>query len=283
MASRFSRSGFTLLEIIITVAILAILTGISMPLASKAFESKARTATRREAADIAEAVQRYVHDTLEFPGSVLDLTMAPDGVAGWTGPYLPYTTDDPLSGESDWTVDAWSRPYQIDVRDDVWSIASGGPDRTVGTPDDIVFEVDATPMRRERTLDQLAVLNQAVSVYNATHLPDDPLPTTWPLLLEALVDSGALPTTAGYTVDAWGDAFRPDPPGRSPVVKVGSVHIGLSSAAAEKDTGTGKNKRRWRSDWDDRNRGERRDTKKRRKEEEHESKHSKKRGRNRKH
>jgi prepilin-type N-terminal cleavage/methylation domain-containing protein len=225
-ALHFTRRGFTLLEIVIAVAILAILAGAVLPLAGKAFQSKARAATRNEAAAIAEAVGLYVHDTLAFPAAVDELLVRPAGVLGWTGPYLPYMTDDPLSAESDWTVDAWSRPYALALVGDVLTIASGGPDGETGGDDDVVFQVDATPVRRARTLEQLAVLNRAVGIYNDSHLPDDPLPTAFALLLEELVDAGLLPSPSGLETDAWGDGFTPMPPGQSPVVAIGSVNVG---------------------------------------------------------
>jgi len=226
MRRRNGGAGFTLLEIVIAVAIVAILSGIAIPLAAKAFESKAKAATRREAGDVAEAVGLFVHDTLALPTSPLDLLVEPGGVDGWTGPYLPYATDDPLSGESDWTVDAWSRAYSITTADDVFTITSGGPDGTVGTDDDIAFAVDATPFRRARTVEQLARLNRAIASYNATHLPDDPLPTAYAMLLEALLDADLLPSAEGFEADAWGDAFHADPPGKSPVVAVASSNVG---------------------------------------------------------
>ena len=226
------RRGFTLLEIVIAVSILAILAGLAVPMASKAFESRARNATRAELDRLAEAVATYFEDVLAFPAEIDDLWIAPRGATGWTGPYVPSMSTEALSGDADWNVDAWALAYEVSQAGDVLTLTSGGSDRTVGTADDLAISVDATPIRRARTLAILTVLNQAIQSYNATHLPEEPLPTSIPLLLQDLVGAGLLPTRSGFEQDAWGDPFVPVPPGESPVVAVGSVHVGATGGSS---------------------------------------------------
>ena len=225
MQTANQRAGFTLLEIVIAVTIMAIMAGIAVPLASKAFESKARGVTNNELDELADAVGIYFEDVLDFPGEIDDLWIEPAGVVGWTGPYLPYLSTDQLSGDSDWSVDAWSRPYVLSTLGDALTITSPGADAIAGNADDLEVEIDATPIRREHTRDQLDVLNQAVELYNGINLPDTPLSTTYSFLIQKLVDDGFMPTKTGYEVDAWGDDLVLVPAGLSPPVKIGSVNL----------------------------------------------------------
>ena len=227
--ARQGTGGFTLLEIVIVVTVLAILAGAAVPLASKAFQSKARAVTSAEQDELAEAITLYFTDVMAFPAGIDDLWIKPSGAAGWTGPYLPSTTTDRLSGDSDWSVDGWSRPYVLSVSGDVLTVTSAGADGSTATSDDVEIEIDVTHIRREQTLAALELINQAVQLYNGENLPDDPLPTNFTLLLEELVDEDLLPTTSGFQADAWGDAYVAVPPNQSPVVAIGSVNLGASA------------------------------------------------------
>ena len=93
----------------IAIAILAILTGAAVPMASRFFNSRARTATREELGELAEAVSEYFRDTGVLPTAV-DALLAGSGVAGWAGPYVAVSSTEPWSGQTDIQVDAWA-PY----------------------------------------------------------------------------------------------------------------------------------------------------------------------------
>ncbi|MEM7307222.1 MAG: type II secretion system protein GspG [Planctomycetota bacterium] len=220
------RQAFTLLEIIIAVSILAVLAGVAVPLVGKAFESKAKSVTSNELDELSESVGMYFFDVGAFPAEIDDLWIEPNGATGWTGPYISSSSTDPLSGKSDWTVDAWSRDYVLYADGDVLTITSTGGDASVGTADDLSVEVDVTHIRRDKTYAALAIINQAVQLYNAANLPTSPLPTSYTMLVEELVDDGLLPATDGFEVDGWGDAYTPVPAGQSPVVLIGSTNLG---------------------------------------------------------
>lgn len=236
----FHRRAFTLIEIVIAVAILAILAGAAVPMASKFFNARARADTRAELDEIADAALEYFRDTGSLPSSVQVLVT--DSTTGWAGPYLSVSTTEPWSGTSDVQVDAWARAYVFQAQGtSLLELRSPGEGGQLGDEDDIVFTVDVTPIRREETLAQLDTLNRAIGLYNAQYLPDDPLSTKYGTLLARLVTSGFLPDAGPYQVDGWGSAFTPDPAGKSPVVAVTSVNLG-SSSSGPSTTGKGKGK-----------------------------------------
>jgi prepilin-type N-terminal cleavage/methylation domain-containing protein len=239
-ASR-ARRAFTLIELVIVIAILAIVAGSAVPVASKFFHSRARSATRTELAALSEAVSEYFRDTGALPASVGSLVVDPS-LPGWAGPYLAVETADAWTGASDLQLDAWARAYRFTASgSSALELASAAEDGTFGSEDDLVSRVDVTPVRREKTLRQLETLNTAITRYNATYLPGSPLSTTYATLLTRLVTTGFLPDAAAYGSDGWGSPFVPDPAGKTPVVAVTSQHLD-AAASGGGSTGTGKGK-----------------------------------------
>lgn len=220
-----ARAGFTLLELVVVVAILAVLSGAAVPVASKYFNSRARAATRTEMDELAEASLEYFRDVGRLPTGVANLISDP-GRTGWTGPYLAVSSTDAWSGATDLSVDAWARAYAFTATGaSVLELRSRGEDGVLGDATDLVVRVDVTPVRREKTLYQLEQVNRAIGSYNARYLPGSPLPTRYSNLLSRLVSRGLLPATTPFAADGWGAAFVPDPAGRSPVVAVTSVNL----------------------------------------------------------
>jgi hypothetical protein len=158
------------------------------------------------------------------------------------------SSDDPWSGATDVSMDAWARPYRVDaLAASVLSIESAGEDGTFGDENDIEHQLNVTPIRRAKALDRLETINQAITQYNGAHLPDEPLPLGYDALVTKLVTSGFLPSTSSFLVDGWGDPFVPSPEGKSPVVAVTSSHLesssGASDGASTGSTGGGEDKK----------------------------------------
>jgi general secretion pathway protein G len=95
-ANRTRAKGFTLLELIVVIAILALLAGILTPIAKSAIDD-ARGAKISAVVDaLSKASQKYYVDTnavaREYSNSTATadrrLTLQPAGVTGWKGPYL---------------------------------------------------------------------------------------------------------------------------------------------------------------------------------------------------
>jgi len=223
-----SSHGFTLIEMIIAVAIMAVMLGAAVPVASKVLTYKARKATYEELQFLSEASGEFFRDTKRLPDSIEELLVDP-GDSGWSGPYLPGVVTDQLSGLTGYQVDAWSREYQITIAGDVLSISSAGEDAGFGDSSDIEIDLNVTWIRREETLQELKVINQAIVLYNGQFQLTKPLSTTWSTALDALVAAGFLPARGDYVLDGWGKDYVADPVGKAPLVKVTSPSLAESS------------------------------------------------------
>ena len=121
---RSVRSGFTLVELLLVVAILGILAGIVAVNVGGHTEKTRIQATRQSIANIKTAIQMYEVTNSGLPESLEQLTVS-DG----TGPA-------PLS--KDQLNDSWGTPFQYKKIDKfTFEIRSAGPDRVMGTEDDI--------------------------------------------------------------------------------------------------------------------------------------------------
>ena len=217
------RSGFTLLEVVIVMAVLAILVGAIAPAAGSILRSQGRQTTLAEMELLALASEDFYRDTRQFPSGPLELLTS--AVPGWSGPYLRGTVEDPWSNQSGYAVDGFGNAYTFASSGFELTITSDGADRTNGTADDHTVVVNMTPLLRKLTLAELDVLNAAVTRYNAVYLGTAPLSSTWGSALATLEANGYLPTGSGYDTDEWGDTYTADPPGVSPLTAVRSSNI----------------------------------------------------------
>ena len=84
------RSGFTLIEIVIAVAILAIMAGSIAPFVFREIERAREEATLLELAALREGMLEFYDDTGRFPteGEGLLALVTDPTVGGWSGPYV---------------------------------------------------------------------------------------------------------------------------------------------------------------------------------------------------
>jgi prepilin-type N-terminal cleavage/methylation domain-containing protein len=217
------RRGFTLIELVIAISIVAVLAGAAIPVTAKVLTYKARKATREELQVLGDAALEHFRDTRTIPTTVSSL-MVDSNVAGWSGPYLGGAVTDQLTGTSGFEVDAWSRSYRFTVSGDQLTIASRAEDATFGNTDDLSIVVDVGVARREETVAELKLLNQSINAYNATYLATAPLSMVWSTAYSTLVTRGFLPTYTGYLTDGWGQAYVPVGTG-SPLVELTSTNL----------------------------------------------------------
>jgi general secretion pathway protein G len=238
--ARSSRSGFSLIELIIAVTIMSALAAVAVPVAGTVLDQGYSKASRIEMKNLAEATQAMYRDTWTLPTEAADLLIDP-GTAGWSGPYLPGAFTDKISGLGGYEVDGWSVAYDFAISGYVLTITSAGPDGTVGSADDLALPIDVTPILRDETLERLDTINAAVQNYNLLYQLTEPLPAGYASIRSALVAKGYLPDAAAYETDAWGDAFTEDPLGLAPVVRVTSTHLaaGAGSVASGGSGGWG--------------------------------------------
>lgn len=102
---RNKLAGVTLLEMMIVLAVIALIVGIGAPRLMETFGRAKGQAAEVEIATLKGAIQLYYIDTGQYPTAaqgIAALISAPAGVAGWRGPYLDGDTD---------PLDPWGRAY----------------------------------------------------------------------------------------------------------------------------------------------------------------------------
>lgn len=170
MTKPVEERGFTLLEIIIVLAVLAILAGIAVPTMYRQIASSRQKATREEMANLKRAligdkrrIQNGMRSDFGYLGDWGNLPERLDGLvraqsprwyydkvrkigAGWNGPYISETFS---GGKEDYKYDAWQNAYIYSSR--VYTnkdgelvdgkIMSLGPDGKEGGGDDMTVEI----------------------------------------------------------------------------------------------------------------------------------------------
>lgn len=102
---RNPQSGVTLLEIMIVLAVIALIVGFGAPRLIETFGRAKSQAAEVTMANLKGAVQLFYIDTGRYPTEsegLAALLSVPDGATGWRGPYL--------DGQPDLT-DPWGRPF----------------------------------------------------------------------------------------------------------------------------------------------------------------------------
>lgn len=150
-----NRRGFTLIEMIVAMAIMSIMAGILMPMVYRIWESNEAALTRERMAELKTAIagnprlyQQGVRSHYGFVGDIgalpdnLDDLVSDSGVwVNWNGPYPSGGFD-----TAKFKRDAWgqpiiytehSPPLVVAGEELAATLRSSGPDRTFGTADDI--------------------------------------------------------------------------------------------------------------------------------------------------
>lgn len=193
--------GFTLIEVIVAIAVVAILASIALPMAA-AIEDRARVdATRSELAGLHEALQAYFEDNGSFPADLADLSS--DG-------FIAGGFDD-----NEITTDSWRNDYDYTPAALTATLISPGVDRILATADDLTITVEATPYARETTRDEIRTIRTALRNYETLRVPNTlpALPAHWDSsggsagAFQELVDENLLPNDTRYLTDSWGSSY----------------------------------------------------------------------------
>ena len=125
VAVRAMRAGFTLMEIIVAVAIIGILSTLAVVNITRQMENAKKTAARSGVMNVKEAVTGYYIEFKRYPN---DLNVLVES-SGDHGPIIeggPGALEDP-----------WGTNYKMEGRGSKIAIVSAGPDMEFGTEDDI--------------------------------------------------------------------------------------------------------------------------------------------------
>ena len=127
------RHGFTLIEIIVVVMIIAVLATLIAPRLMSRVGTAKQTAAKAKAATIAKTINLYVLDMgLSKPSDDFDLEillLSPDEGGGPQGPYLEREDD---------IMDPWGNPFELIVPGEIntsFDVISLGEDGEVGGED----------------------------------------------------------------------------------------------------------------------------------------------------
>ncbi len=180
------RRGFTLIEIIIAIAIVAILAGTVAPMAFKEMIKAREEATLNELNNLNKALVEFYEDTGRFPSEAEGLAalVSDPGINGWQGPYVGGDRSDPVLEVS---TDSFNENYVYDLNPITnpantadLLLVSPGADRqltfghlnntwTLGADgDDLLALVTAGPVNREKLRmceDELQAIGEAASRY----------------------------------------------------------------------------------------------------------------------
>jgi general secretion pathway protein G len=224
MHARHGAQGFTLLEVIIAIAIIGIMIGAVAPVAHRQLVAAREDATRQELDRLRAALAAYYEDVGAFPGEGVGLAalVGTSGPAGWQGPYLESGDSDPAAAVAS---DAFGEPYLYDLAPSVLPagaadliVASPGANRRVelrtggtwnlanaATVDDIVLAIAAGPLNRDKRLGSLAEL-EALAAGARRHYQDH---SSFPAQLATLSGSYVDPGFANDSFeDDWRQAYR---------------------------------------------------------------------------
>jgi general secretion pathway protein G len=103
--TRLGERGYSLLELLVVLAILGLIIAIAAPRVIGYFDSSKAKAAQIQIANIAAALDLYYLANGAYPSEqqgLKALVEQPEGVQAWDGPYL---------NRADGIVDPWDRPY----------------------------------------------------------------------------------------------------------------------------------------------------------------------------
>ena len=128
-----SQAGYSLLELLVVLAILGLIIAIAVPKTLGFFEASKAKAAKVQISNLASALDLYALSNGGYPTEaegLKALVEKPEGAAAWDGPYL---------SKAGGIVDPWGRPYVYRVpgahgKFDIVSLGADGKEG--GTGDD---------------------------------------------------------------------------------------------------------------------------------------------------
>ena len=115
------RKGFTLVELLVVIVILAMLSGIVAPKFFAQIEKAKWDSCKSKMAPIQSAIDTFLLNTNYYPNTLDELVNDP-GLTGWAGPYL----------KASQLYDPWDNPYIYTPYNGGYDLISYGADGQEG-------------------------------------------------------------------------------------------------------------------------------------------------------
>ena len=115
------NAGYTLLELLVVMGILAVLTAVATPQLMGYFGKAKTQSVQLQIENIGTALELYYMENGAYPSpsaGLKALVEAPPEAPRWNGPYLKKAKN---------LLDPWGRPYQYAVSDGQYEVYSLGP------------------------------------------------------------------------------------------------------------------------------------------------------------
>ncbi len=214
IANKSNVRGFSLIELIVVISIMAVLAGVAVPTIDtlQIRVRSNRTVDQMEALEI--ALDEYFLDYYAYPDELDDLES--DG-------YISSSF-----GAGDAFLDGWGNAFTYEDSNTSIVLISYGPDQ-VDSDQNIILYVDGRHILRTETRKNMDTVHVALSQYQADRselgLPE--LSDTWfdedpaSCAMGVLVANGYLANDLRYRADAWSDDFSYS---GSPSVHLNSVN-----------------------------------------------------------
>ena len=165
--------GFTLIEIIAVVAIMAIIAGMTIPILFNTLKREEQSATIEKIENIEIALLNFYRDINQFPLTAAGLkaliknpfSSKPLGL-WWYGPYISYSNID------NYDLDSWGESLVYTNNGGVpvtATLTSKGPNRKLGDKDDIIRTISAAQVISviQEAIDEITMANAAGSAYKS--------------------------------------------------------------------------------------------------------------------
>ncbi len=98
------KPGFSVVELLISLGIIMLIMSFVVPGLAKIMGKGSAASTKNTLKMVNQAILDYQMDVRIVPNKLEDLDKRPEGVSGWSGPYLP----DSMQGKE--IRDAWQQP-----------------------------------------------------------------------------------------------------------------------------------------------------------------------------
>jgi len=102
---RTDEAGYTLMELLVVLAILGLLAAIATPMVLHYLDSAKVSTAKTEVSNLAAGLDLFKYDVGRYPTTeegLQALVVAPEGADNWNGPYVKKTTK---------LNDPWGHPY----------------------------------------------------------------------------------------------------------------------------------------------------------------------------